>query len=391
MDTPYWERLQYVGDTRIQALISYAVAGDDRLARQAIEAYDSSRIPDGLTQSRYPSSLVQMIPTFSLLWVGMVHDFWWYRGDADFVRSHLAGTRTVLHWYLERQRPDGLLQKLPWWPFVDWGKDFEGGVPPEDAAGGSSVITLQFIEALRNAGDLEEALGDKSLASKYRDAAQRAAAGVLKMCWNSQFELLADTPQQKHFSQHANILGVWLNVIPVEQHKSVLMKILSASNDVSRSGTVPVPEMTAATYYFRFYLARALEHAGMGDNYIDLLGPWKQMMTMGLSTWAESPEPTRSDSHAWSAHPNYDLLTIVAGVHPSSPGFESASLQPHMGRLRQLTAAMPTPRGMIELKYARQEADLNADITLPPGMSGEITWNGHRTLLHSGTQNLSLH
>ena len=54
MDTPYWERLQYVGDTRIQALISYAVAGDDRLARQAIQAFDASRITDGITQSRYP-------------------------------------------------------------------------------------------------------------------------------------------------------------------------------------------------------------------------------------------------------------------------------------------------------------------------------------------------
>src|SRR6266478_3307400 len=66
MDTPYWERLQYVGDTRIQALISYTVAGDDRLARQAIQAINDSRIPDGITQSRYPSSLPQYIPTFSL-------------------------------------------------------------------------------------------------------------------------------------------------------------------------------------------------------------------------------------------------------------------------------------------------------------------------------------
>ncbi|HET7104367.1 MAG TPA: hypothetical protein VFI20_09815, partial [Terracidiphilus sp.] len=68
MDTPYYEQLQYVGDTRIQALISYAVTGDDRLARQAIDAFNDSRSPDGLTRSRYPSMLPQTIPPFSLLW-----------------------------------------------------------------------------------------------------------------------------------------------------------------------------------------------------------------------------------------------------------------------------------------------------------------------------------
>ena len=47
MDTPYWEQLQYVGDTRIQALISYAVTGDDRLPLQALRAFDQSRVPEG--------------------------------------------------------------------------------------------------------------------------------------------------------------------------------------------------------------------------------------------------------------------------------------------------------------------------------------------------------
>ena len=75
MDTPYYERLQYVGDTRIQALISYVVGGDDRLARQAIDTIDNSRIPDGITTSRYPSQLPQIIPTFSLMWVGHAAGF----------------------------------------------------------------------------------------------------------------------------------------------------------------------------------------------------------------------------------------------------------------------------------------------------------------------------
>jgi hypothetical protein len=45
---------------------------------------------------------------------------------------------------------------------------------------------------------------------------------------------------------------------------------------------------------------------------------WKMPPFMGLTTWAEQPEPTRSDSHAWSAHPNFDFLTIVAGIRPKS-------------------------------------------------------------------------
>lgn len=389
MDTPYWERLQYVGDTRIQALISYAVAGNDRLARQAIQAFNDSRMPDGLTQSRYPSALVQIIPTFSLLWIGMVHDFWMYRGDQDFVCSQVPGTRTVLNWYLQRQRADGLLQRLPWWPFVDWGNDFHSGMPPQDDDGGSAVITLQFIEALRYAAELERACGEPRNAETYRNAADRAAEGVRKLCWDQLNGLLADTPARKHYSQHANILGVWLDVIPPEQQKDVLVRMLSQSDPAFTTNQQP-PPMTLATYYFRFYLARALEHAGMGDEYLRLLGPWREMVSLGLTTWAESPEPTRSDSHAWSAHPNYDLLTLVAGIRPKTPGFESVTIEPHLGILKHVQAGMLLPKGEVKVEFTRVSSGIEAQVTLPPGVSGDFVWKGQRSVLHDGEQRLRL-
>src|SRR5262249_37764038 len=42
MDCPYYEQLQYVGDTRVQCLVSLFNSGDARLMRNAIELIDNS-------------------------------------------------------------------------------------------------------------------------------------------------------------------------------------------------------------------------------------------------------------------------------------------------------------------------------------------------------------
>ena len=109
MDTPYWEQLQYIGDARIQALLSLYVGGDDRLVRHAIELFDESRIPDGLTQSRYPTMLPQIIPPFSLFWIGMMHDLYAWGGDQVFAKRYLNGANATLEWFAARLAPSDLL------------------------------------------------------------------------------------------------------------------------------------------------------------------------------------------------------------------------------------------------------------------------------------------
>jgi hypothetical protein len=114
------------------------------------------------------------------------------------------------------------------------------------------------------------------------------------------------------------------------------------------------------------------------------------MIGMGLTTWAESPEPSRSDSHAWSAHPTYDLLTIVAGIAPESAGFKSVRIEPHLSSLQQLTASLAHSDGNIGVRYEREAAGLRATIDLPHSLTGTFLWQGKTYPLHGGHQQFLL-
>lgn len=381
MDTPYYEQLQYVGDTRIQALISYAVTGDDRLARQALEAFNDSRIPEGITRSRYPSSLPQNIPTFSLLWIGMLHDYWMYRPDPAPIRDSLVGTRGVLNWFSQYEQTDGLLREVPWWSFIDWVPS--GTIPTYDSRGESCVTTLQYLGALDNAADLEAAFGEAGLATRYRARAAHVRAGIYGKCWAPERGLLADNPDKTVFSQQSNIMGVLYDVIPKARQKAVMQKVLAIEPGTTPDGVL------SASYYFRFYLARALDHAGMADDYLASIEPWRQLLPLHFSTWPETPGPTRSDSHAWSAHPIYDLLTLVAGIEPASPGFKSVRIAPHLGSLPSLTATYPHPDGMIRVEYHVQGKGLEADITLPAVLHGTFVFGGRTWPLQPGKNHIN--
>lgn len=390
MDTPYWERLQYVGDTRIQTLISYTNAGDDRLARQAIEAFHSSLLPEGIGQSRYPSRHLQVIQNFSLLWIGMVHDFWFYRNDPTFVQEQIPAIRSELSYFRARLNPDGLPAMRDWWLFVDWAVGFPGGDSPATSEGVSASGSLFYLEALRNAADLEATLGDASLAREDADEAARVQKMIFQRFWSPAEQLLADTPELRHFSQQANALAVWLDVVPHARQTEVMTRIYSAT-DANFHASRPLPEaMSIASSYFRFYLTRALVHAGLGDRYLDTLAPWRTMLSNGLTTWAEQPEPTRSDSHAWSAHPNIDLLTTVAGIMPAAPNFAAVKVTPELGPLHHLTVSYPSPRGELTANYTVHTQGVSARLQLPEGLSGTLHWNGKIYILKAGSNSFEL-
>jgi alpha-L-rhamnosidase len=377
-DTPYYEQLQYVGDTRIQALITLSMSHDDRLVRQAIEHFDLSRIPEGITASRYPSDLGQYIPTFSPIWVAMVHDYWMHRDDPDYVRGFLPGIRAVLSWFERRMDETGMLGPIPWWPYVDWARGWDRGVPPGGAEGHSTIISLQFVYALERAAELESALGLPAMADHDRSVAQKVRDAVRSRSWNAARGLFRDRPEGDTYSQQGNVMAVLTDAVPPAEQAALMTRVLADTS------------LTQSTYYFSYYQLEALRKAGLGDRYIEQLAPWRGMLALGLTTVPETPEPTRSDSHAWSAHPNYGLLATVLGVRPAEPGFKSVRIAPHLGPLRRAEGRVPHPRGEIVVRFARTDGGgLRGEVTLPEGLNGVLEWGGKVIALRPGRQEVS--
>ena len=376
-DCPFYEQLQYVGDTRVQALIALYVSGDDRLTRQAISAFFYSRLPEGLTASRYPSAQRQVIPPYSLFWIGMIHDYWMHRTDDEFVRQMLGGVEGVLNWFDQRMGEDGLPGPLEWWNFGDWAEGWPRGVPPGAVEGGSAFIALQFVLAARQAADLYQAFGQPAKAARWRARADAVAEAVNRQCWVESSGLYADTPKRESFSQHVNSLAIVSGTAAQTGVRSLAGRILDE------------PGLTRCTFYFRFYVIRAMAAAGLGDRYLDELEPWRDMLALGLTTFAEKPEPTRSDCHGWSACPNYDLLAVVCGILPDAPGFAKVRIAPNLGPLPWVEAAMPHPKGTIRARFDRTPDDgLRGTVSLPPEVTGRLVWRGREYALRAGAQSI---
>ena len=373
MDSAYWEQLQYVGDTRLQMLISYAVSGDDRLAVNAIDTIGWSDRNDGLTDGAYPSRGRNVIAPFSLIWIGMLDDYYQRQPDTAVVARNLPRARRILAWYAKYLHPSHLLGKNPTWNFIDWVGQSSGQrdvFPSFDANGESCLTTFFYLGALQQMARLEQALGDQQAGMEDAAQAKDILTALRSKCWSSERGMYADDPSLTKFSQHSNALAILYNVATPSEAGGILSRITSGNGIAAPNGVIPV------SYYFAWYLARASLHAGHGELYPGMLKTWRDLLALNFSTWPEEYGDTRSDTHAWSAHPTADLLEIVAGVVPASPGYASARIAPHLGALTMLDAKVETPAGTVSVSYRITGGKLLATIEKPASLPAVFSWHG---------------
>jgi alpha-L-rhamnosidase len=377
-DCPYYEQLQYIGDTRIQAMISYYNTDDDQLARNALNQMDHSRLPEGVTSSCYPSRGTQVISPFSLWYIGMLHDYWMYRGDNNFIKNKLFGERGVLDFFSKYQQADGSLKDTPYWAFVDWAGNMWGEVKGKD--GSAAIYDLQLLWAYQWAAEMEAQIGLKDYAAIYNQKAVQLKSTIQRKYWDPVKKLYADTKEKNGFSQHVNSLAILTGVANNADMPAIAKRMLADTS------------LTQCSVYFKYYLNQALVKAGLGNDYMSWLGIYRENMAMGLTTWAEYSDvnTSRSDCHAWGASPNIEFFRTVLGIDSYAPGFSKIKIEPHLGALKTVSGEIPHLNGKVAVACKFENGKWLININLPKTTTGKLVWKAKEYMLKAGANSFTI-
>ncbi|KAJ5715863.1 uncharacterized protein N7483_013044 [Penicillium malachiteum] len=346
-DCPFYEQLQYSGDSRSVGLFHYLLSGDDRLMRQAITNFGASITPEGLTQSRFPSHVPQIVAGFSLYWILQICDHHLFFGDTRYSRSFLPRIDGVLDFFDSHVDELGLVSGMPddVWQYVDWVTTWgatddhpDKGVPTSGRKSNRhTYFSMLYAYVLMQAARLVRGVGRPGNAAEYESRAESILQAIRKHCYDGQYftDSTADVADDGSYSQHCQVFAV---LSGAAQPSEIERLLLTSFND---------PKFSKCSYMMRFYALRALamtEGSAYEELWDTMWAPWRQMLANNLTTWEEDDVRQRSDCHAWGSVPIYEYCTEVAGVSPLEPGCSKILFKPRLSLGPAIEAKVPLGR-----------------------------------------------
>ena len=379
-DCPYYEQQMYPGDTRVQLNVISAMTRDDRMIKRAIELYDLGTRDDGQCPFNWPTRGTQEGATYTLCYLLMYGDYVMNHADRAWLRARLPGLRKSMAGMEMYENADGLLENLPGWSFMDWVVGWRGdGTAPGGrfGEGVNAEANLFWVLAMKSAACVERALGHELQAQYWDEKRVKLAAKIVETFWCAARGILADTPAMADFSEHAQCLALLGDVLPADKEKACFDHLISDS-DLKRT-----------TVYFSYYLFECYFKYGRGDLFQKRLDLWRTYVKKGLTTTQEAPDSgkngqneSRSDCHAWGAHPIWFMQTGLAGIRSAAPFFEKVLVAPCPGTLTELKAKHPHPQGFIEVDLTFKGGKASGTVKTP--VAGTFVFGDQRIGLVPG-------
>lgn len=343
-DCPYFEQLQYVMDSRLQALFLRYLTGDRRLINKCITDFNEGRFPDGMIPARTPSFAKQIIPGFALHYIYMLHDSFIYDGDVELIKDLLPTVDGIIRWF-EKRTDNGIVGPVGVWSYLDWVKTWSSGVPT--TTGSISIYNFMYILALKNAAELAEFAGRKGLEEEYLSRAAKLEKATHDYFYSEEKKMYRDS-EDNIFSLHGQVWAVLADVVTGEEAKALLSR---AYND---------KDLPVCSYSMMYFVFRAYEKAGLYHIAYDMLDKWRIMLKKNCTTWVEDDVGERSECHGWGSTPIYEFGACILGVRPLRDG--TVEVRPYVYKNDFAEGKVYTPIGAVSVNWQKADGTLSLTV-----------------------------
>lgn len=302
---------------------------------------------------------INTILDYSLLWIITLYEHYITYGDKEFLGRIYPMASELLLFCETRLNKDGFIEGLlDDWTFIDWSDiDKCGAVCAEQMLLIRAYSVMAYM-AKELQIDESNALFQKSEMLKMR---------VNENYWNEEKGAYIDSYQsgKAHVMRHANIFAVMYDISNEKQAQSILKNVLK--NDSITKITTP---------YFEGYELDALAKLGDFKAVEDMITSyWGGMIELGAQTIWEEYHPEmhgaehyamyggkyeKSLCHAWGAGPIYLFGRYYLGVHATSAGYQTFTVAPNLGGLKEICGTVPINGGTVSVRLNKEKLSVVA-------------------------------
>ncbi|CAB4682051.1 unannotated protein [freshwater metagenome] len=377
------DRCPYISDIAVSGATLMAAGDDPSLVRSMLVMFASIQHDDGGIPASPLEGGWMVTNDYSAYWIDVLHQYVLQTGDIATASQLLPNvTRVLDQWYPARIQ-GGLVVNLI-------GNYDYGFIRHRGAA--VSYYNNLYVWSLRKGAELAAWTGDSARAASWSGRATAMVPKIVAAFWDSSAGAFFDTTEDvRSHPQDGNAFAVLAGVASAGQAKSAL-GWLSDHNARGYGNTINDTqawddaafgrETQLRVYPFMSYFeVEARFVAGLETSAIDLIRrEWGYMLANGPGTMWESIGPYGSGpvgtpgswDHGWSTGAAPAITHHVLGVQATSPGFATFTVTPHPGGVRSASGDVPTPKGVIHVVWAANDAGdvTSLKVTAPAG----LTW-----------------
>lgn len=332
------DRLVWIGDMHPETSTIQAVFGDQKLIRDSL---------DFVTAQTPATEWMNDIPTYSMWWIVIQHDYFMQFGNREYLARQLPYLKELVKNLSSYIGEDGK-DITPGNRFVDW------QTRGHDKAVDAGIQALHIL-AMQASVRIFAELGETELAAKAEEDCARL----------KQYKV-----DPEGFKQSAS-LAVLAGLLDAKQTNDTLLRQDGAEGFSTFMGL-----------YILMAMAKADDYTGALDMIREY---WGGMLKMGATTfwedfelqWMKGAAPINrlpkegeidfhgtygkfcytgfrhSLCHGWASGPTAWLSESVLGVKILEPGCRTVQVSPHLGDLEWVKGTYPTPYGTIELEHRK--------------------------------------